>query len=304
MKINIKNKLGFTLVEVMIVIVILGILATLVGFAYRGVQRRAADTGVLSDINNIAESFGIQQARGNDITGLPDDVKLTKETNVAFIQTSDSEILEEPQNVPKYTNLTPAQNGLLFYTVGCLELYEEERPDAPGLKYGQGRDVDGNVVNYIWGPNMCNVYNHPTIQFNSSWGDAGGIFNVPISQQDFLDHIDDINLNNSHFPDFNHVVKQFYQTMHDRFLVQGGTFPVEVFWDPWCNAAGLSWCKFKEPLPPVDPSVGGGGEEGEVIENIIPGQYCVQASHNKYQDIAYYLMPGDEKPKQGICPEF
>ena len=46
-------KAGFTIVELLIVIVIIGILAAITVVAYNGIQNRANDTAIQSDVRNI-----------------------------------------------------------------------------------------------------------------------------------------------------------------------------------------------------------------------------------------------------------
>lgn len=49
------NQRGFTIVELLIVIVIIGILATLVIVAYNGITARANDTAIQTDLRNISQ---------------------------------------------------------------------------------------------------------------------------------------------------------------------------------------------------------------------------------------------------------
>lgn len=52
-----KNKPGFTIVELLIVIVVIGILAAIVIVAYNGVQTRARDSQRASDMAHIKKSL-------------------------------------------------------------------------------------------------------------------------------------------------------------------------------------------------------------------------------------------------------
>lgn len=57
-----KQSSGFTIVELLIVIVIIAILAAISIVAYTGIQDRANDTSVRSDLNNIAKKIELYKA--------------------------------------------------------------------------------------------------------------------------------------------------------------------------------------------------------------------------------------------------
>jgi type II secretion system protein G len=61
-----KNNRGFTIVELLIVIVVIGILAALVIVTYNGIQQKARDTERKTDINAVAshlEAYNAQNGR-------------------------------------------------------------------------------------------------------------------------------------------------------------------------------------------------------------------------------------------------
>ena len=61
-----KNKPGFTIVELLIVIVVIGILAAIVIVAYNGVQTRARDSQRKSDLSQLAKIISLYSVDNGD----------------------------------------------------------------------------------------------------------------------------------------------------------------------------------------------------------------------------------------------
>ncbi len=61
-----RQKAGFTIVELLVVIVIIAILATIVTVAYNGITRRATETSLQSDLTNTATKLAIHKADNGD----------------------------------------------------------------------------------------------------------------------------------------------------------------------------------------------------------------------------------------------
>lgn len=57
-----EKRAGFTIVELLIVIVIIGILAAITVVAFNGIQNRSYNTAVQSDLNSFAKKMGLYQA--------------------------------------------------------------------------------------------------------------------------------------------------------------------------------------------------------------------------------------------------
>lgn len=58
-------QIGFTIVELLIVIVVIGILAAITIVAYNGIQSRARETSLRSDLTNIAKQIELFHADGD-----------------------------------------------------------------------------------------------------------------------------------------------------------------------------------------------------------------------------------------------
>tara|TARA_B100000678_G_C18005389_1_gene420546 strand:+ start:141 stop:641 length:501 start_codon:yes stop_codon:yes gene_type:complete len=61
-----RKQTGFTIVELLIVIVVIAILAAITIVAYNGIQERARDTQRLTDLSNIEKAIRLYAADHND----------------------------------------------------------------------------------------------------------------------------------------------------------------------------------------------------------------------------------------------
>lgn len=99
--ISLKNKdQGFTIVELLIVIVVIGILAALVLNSFSGVQARARDTERRTDINAIATQLEVYY---NDQGGYPTLANLQDDASGGWVESNlkgiDKEALKDPKGV-------------------------------------------------------------------------------------------------------------------------------------------------------------------------------------------------------------
>lgn len=82
-----KTKSGFTIVELLIVIVVIGILAAITIVAYNGVQDRAYTTTLKSDLSNASQQMELANATvGSYPTTLPSDVKASPNVILSLSQ--------------------------------------------------------------------------------------------------------------------------------------------------------------------------------------------------------------------------
>lgn len=95
-----KHEQGFTIVELLIVIVVIGILAALVLNSFTGVQARARDTERRTDINAISTQLEVYY---NDNGGYPTLAQLQDDAAGGFIETNlkgmDKEAIKDPKGV-------------------------------------------------------------------------------------------------------------------------------------------------------------------------------------------------------------
>lgn len=107
-----NNRWGFTIVELLVVILVIAILAVLVIVAYNGVQRRAAEAVTRDALRQASNAITVN-AKGSRATptGLPSN----------YITPSSLEVTLTAISTQHYSGLSSVQNGVLFYDV-CKDL--------------------------------------------------------------------------------------------------------------------------------------------------------------------------------------
>lgn len=221
---------AFTVVELIIVVAVIAILAVAVLVGYNGVQRSARVRAAQSDLSNIAsEMQRAFQKTGAYPTQMPSEVKASN-PNVALT-------LKRAGVSPFYTNLTPVQNGVLLSKI-CNDLISE------GV--GNGTDQGGTVRDYIIG---CGQWNNTSMQV-TAWDTR--TWNTPVTESQLRSYAANYTVSNAyHKASQEATVKNFYTQFVDRFLQQGGSFPITTFWDSWANSSNGGVMKQELTTSPI-----------------------------------------------------
>ena len=130
-----RNNKGFTIIELLIVIVIIAILATIGVVAYGSVQKNARDSKRKSDISSLhtgLEAFFVQEQRYptateiNDATfrdtylkGIPDDTFKDPKDTDSLVDTSTTTPTNQYAYVPLPTGCDNGTNPCLEYTLAA-----------------------------------------------------------------------------------------------------------------------------------------------------------------------------------------
>lgn len=303
--IHIKKTNGFTLVELAIVIVVIGILATVVVAGWSGLRQRAATTAMLTDLSEasaVVENYAL-----NNNGSFPDtdfllaNIGSSKGVTISIIVDVEAEEINEltPEpTIPHYINLSPIQNSVLFHTV-CNEVHEDG--------FGVGTNIDGGTEPWI---QWCHPQYGPNQWQLQGWGgQSANTYSAPVTDEFMQDKINNISYSDNYRPDRTTVERAFWQEFYDRFIAIGGTFPVTTFWNPnyGCNQWSCWNLPAYEPLPelPEAPESGGGSETTTSGGASIAGlqRYCILATHSKYPEIFYSFSSNVLASKQGNCGE-
>lgn len=245
---------GFTVVELIIVVAVIGILSAIIMVSYAGVTHRSREAAVKTDLYQAAQSMETYNIRNRYYPA-----SLYPLTDY---QTSSDVAIEVVSNIyPEYEGLNEVQSGVLFVQV-CQDLLNEGK--------GRGQNLGGGIDNYII---SCNVYNHNQMQIHG-WGGNAANFNTPVSYANLTAVINGIPAGDAWHPEQQDVVKNFYTELRDRYQAHGGLYPIVSFWDSWSGGVG------HQDLPePIDTST---------------TEYCLQATSLKDETIVWHARQSDK----------
>lgn len=164
-----KSTSGFTIVELLIVIVVIGILAAIVIVAYNGVQNRAYDTSVQVDLENAGKGLGVYKSfNGSFPNGsttdaieamLNDaDLKFSRGAYATDAATTNSNIFYAfGGNGDDFVMVAKSKSGNVFYfssKTGSVDNYQNLNPQhsfpqSGGSYIKQLTGMDG--ATHVWG---------------------------------------------------------------------------------------------------------------------------------------------------------
>lgn len=243
---------AFTIVELIIVIAVIAILAVAVFAGYSSIQRTAQVRAAQSDLTNVAAEMQREfQRTGSYPTQFPSGIKASNPKVTLTLKNADV--------TPFYSNLSPVQNGVLLSQI-CNDLIAE------GV--GNGTDQGGTVRPYVSG---CGQWNDDSMQV-TAWDTE--TWNTPVTEAQLRVYISGYTVNSAyHKATQEATVKNFYTQYIERFLRQGGSFPVTSFWDAWANSGNGGVMKQDLPTNPqtrpyycADATISGGSETWRITE--------------------------------------
>ena len=240
---------GFTIVELIIVIVVIAILATISIVGYNGATRLALSTAAKNDLQNVSTAMAREMRdHGEYPDQIPSEVTATKRITLNFITSGE---------LPYYSSLTNVQAGMVM-AKACQDLIDQG--------YGKGTSQGGQLRDYITG---CGNWNYNSMQV-TGWDSK--VWPVPVQKQTLLDYGNNFHTSNSWDIDQDRVVKTFYTQIVSRYEQMGGSFPVTSFWDYW--ATPTNGGVMAQPLNPNTPT---------------KAFYCVEAEVNGQPELIWHV---------------
>ncbi len=197
-----RSSLGFTLVELMIVIVVIGILAAAAVVGYQGVQKRAVEASMLSDLSSsasIIENYGLQN---NGIFPATDYLRSEFKSSPDISMT-----IVNPTIGVYYTNLSTGQNAALFVNV-CNSL---------AMPISSGANTYASTCTGQWGMDI-------------NGGTHSSYLSTPIQQTFTLvgSACSNPDSNSAYCHPYYAAATNSTTALRNAFIAQGGTFPITM----------------------------------------------------------------------------
>jgi len=255
---------GFTIVELLIVVVVIGILAAIILVAYNGIQKKAAAAQVVSTAKGAgsATALAIMQNGNTTLTHLPSSFKVPKELAITY----------SPLSNKQYGPLTNVQHGVLLHTY-CEQLVQD-------ANYSTIHSRDGSETSSIV-MSCGDDIEEDSLQI-TGWDTK--TWTTPVTKAQITDYLATVPYDNW-WTDKQDVIRNFYTTLIVLYTSSGGGWPINSFWDPWANQwSGVQ----KETLPTP-------------ISSTVEPNYCISVSHRQYTDLSYMVTAGSPSPRVGSC---
>lgn len=252
---------GFTIVEIIITIAVLGIIAAVVVLGYGSIQRSTIESNIETSLYQVGATMNtIVQEAGEYPNTISEDVVTNKQIDLSVVDSGSRQY---------YGNLTPVQNGVLLSQI-CQDLITE------GV--GKGVNQGGDTEDYITG---CGNWNDDSMQI-TGWDTKK--YDTPVQSAALLSYADSFTTNDNWNKVHETVVKNFHYAMVERLTLQGGSFPVTVFWDSWATPTngGVQY----QPLPASSAS---------------RPYFCVTATHSSAPNDIWHVTQ-ENIVRTGPCP--
>jgi len=217
---------GFTIVEMLIVVVVIAILASITAAGWSGIRMTALKTAAQSDLKSAASAMQLSFAEsGTYPSAIPAIFRPSDNVNVT---------VKWSGKFYTYTSLTAVQNGVLLADI-CQKLIDE------GV--GKGTSQNGEEQDYIMG---CGNWNYNSTQI-TAWDSR--VWKTPVLSDQLIDYANTFTTKDTWNANQVTVVKNFYTQLVQRHLNQGGVFPVTSFWDAWATSSNGGVIKQALPEP-------------------------------------------------------
>lgn len=184
MNVGSKKQFGFTIVELLIVIVVIAILASITIVAYNGIQNRSRNSQVQNDIRNVAQLIELYNAQEGTYPSTGGLSRVYYDANCLL--TTDSDGYKGADWVPglaAITNSLPQSNGLVNVGRGGYGCYTYA---SDGINYvvsawnarRGGPATDSMYRRLGWRENSNFVSNTYLCNHNNIGGNSTGTYDI------------------------------------------------------------------------------------------------------------------------------